>query len=132
LNERYDHHGCDVILPVIIWFSVFWTISSLMLRILVFAIWPVSPEVFAVVGISFMAFFMISAGIMDIILAATLLKARGTLNAKIDVFAYVVMAKGIAELTVVLAPAVGFLLLPASYVVLGIILLQDREEVEFV
>ena len=131
LNERYSFHALDVWIPVAIWWGVLFQVGSIALRVLVITVWPVSEAANAIVNLSFMGFFLVTAGVIDIIIAAFLLKSRGTFSGKIDAFAYVLMAAGIIELTVILIPLVGFLLYPVSQVILALIFFE-KEEVEFV
>jgi hypothetical protein len=73
---------------------------------------------------------MITAGIIDILIAVKLLQIRQKLNEMIRAFTYITLVSGLAELSVVLSP-LALLLLPVSCVILGIIFLR-KEEVEFV
>lgn len=132
LNERYQFHDLDIWIPVAIWWGVLFQVGTILVRGLFLLIESASPLAMGLSFAAFMVVFLIVAGIVDIIVAAKLLRARDLLGTPIAVFGYLTMASGIAELTLFLLPLVAFLLLPAAYVTLGVIFLRDPEEVEFV
>jgi hypothetical protein len=132
LNERYQFHDLDVWIPISIWWGVLFQVGSVVIRGIVLLAGIESPLTIGLGFLTFMVIFTVTAGIIDIVVAAKLLRAKGLLGTPITVFAYLTMASGIAELTVVLLPLVAFLLLPAAFVTLGVIFLRQQEEVEFV
>ena len=131
LNERYNFHALDVWLPVAIWLGVAFQIGSIAMRVFMISVWPVSVTAYTIANVGFMVLFMVTAGIIDIVIAVILLKAKGMFSGRIDVYAYILLASGIMELTVILVPIVGFLLYPVSQVILAMIFF-DKEDVEFV
>lgn len=130
LNERYSFHDIDLLILLAICWGIVFQISSLALRIWVVMIWPVSETALSVVYLVFFAASMITAGIIDILIAVKLLQIRQTVNEFVKAFTYITMASGLAEVSVVLAP-IALLLAPVSCVILGMIFLK-KEEVEFV
>ena len=132
LNERYQFHGADLILPIVIIFGVVIMLATTAAKSLVLLNWPVSKAQLVMGSLALMGFMSVVGGVMDIILAAVLLKARESLGQKIAIFGYITLATGIMELTVILFPIVSFLLMPASYITLAVIFLQKEEGAEFV
>ena len=130
LNERYNYHDIDLLILLAICWGIVYQISNLALRAWLVLIWPVSSTALSIVYLVFFATTMITAGIIDILIAVKLLQIRQKLNEMIRAFTYITLVSGLAELSVVLAP-LALLLLPVSCVVLGIIFLR-KEEVEFV
>jgi hypothetical protein len=130
LNERYNYHDIDLLILLAICWGIVYQISQLALRAWLIFIWPVSSTALSIVYLVFFATTMITAGIIDILIAVKLLQIRQKLNEMIRAFTYITLVSGLAEVSVVLAP-LALLLLPVSCVVLGIIFLR-KEEVEFV
>ena len=130
LNERYNFHDIDTLIIVAIWWGILFQLSSLALRGWIVVLWPVPETILTVVYLTFMAVAMLVAGIVDILIAVKLLKAKETLSDLLKALAYVTMAAGLLEVTVVLSP-ISLILVPVSCVILGLIFLR-KEEVEFV
>lgn len=132
LNERFNYHGVDLLIILTIAWGVAFQIGSIAMRLIA----PIVPGEgaiqSAILSLGFMALFSIVAGIIDILLAASLIKAKEGLTGRIATFAYLTMAAGIMELTVILLPVVGFVLMPATYIVLALLFFEDKNEVEFV
>jgi hypothetical protein len=133
LNDRYQFHGLDLLIPIVIGFNILFQLASIALEGLIISVWPLTEKELTVVYIAFMVIFFVSAGIIDIIFAVLILKAKELLGNKLTLYAYLVLAGGIAELTIILLPVVAFLILPASFIVLATIFLgADKDELEFV
>jgi len=132
LNERYQFHDLDIWIPISIWWGVLFQLGSVAVRGIVLLAGIESTLTMSLSFLAFMVIFTVTAGIIDIVVAAKLLRAKDLLGTPITMFAYLTMASGIAELTVILLPLVAFLLLPAAFVTLGVIFLRQQEEVEFV
>lgn len=130
LNERYNYHDVDTLILLAICWGIVFQISSLALRVWVVTIWPVSETALSVIYLVFFAVTMITAGIIDILIAVKLLQIRQKLNEMIRAFTYITLVSGLAEVSFVLAP-VALLLAPVSCVILGLIFFR-KEEVEFV
>jgi hypothetical protein len=64
-------------------------------------------------------------------IATRLLKGTVAFSDSIRYLAYVTMAAGICEVTVLLAPF-SLVLIPISAVILAMVFFRDRQEVEFV
>lgn len=130
LNERYNYHDVDLLILLAICWGIVYQISQLALRAWLVFIWPVSSTALSIIYLVFFATTMITAGIIDILIAVKLLQIRQKVNEMIRAFTYITLVSGLAELSVVLSP-LALLLLPVSCVILGIIFLR-KEEVEFV
>jgi len=130
LNERYNYHDVDLLILLAICWGIVYQISQLALRAWLVFMWPVSSTALSIIYLVFFATTMITAGVIDILIAVKLLQIRQKLNEMIRAFTYITLVSGLAEVSVVLAP-LALLLLPVSCVILGIIFLR-KEEVEFV
>ncbi|MGB2770553.1 MAG: hypothetical protein WBC88_12575 [Candidatus Zixiibacteriota bacterium] len=130
LNERYNYHDIDTLIILAICWGIVYQISSLALRIWVVMIWPVSETALTVVYLVFFAVSMITAGIIDILIAVKLFQIRQSVNKLVRAFTYITLVSGLAEVSVVLAP-IALFLVPVSCVILGLIFFR-KEEVEFV
>lgn len=130
LNERYNYHDIDTLIILAICWGIVYQISSLALRIWVVMIWPVSETALTVVYLVFFAVSMITAGIIDILIAVKLFQIRQSVNKLVRAFTYITLVSGLAEVSVVLAP-IALFLVPVSCVILGLIFFR-KEEMEFV
>jgi len=130
LNERYNYHDVDLLILLAICWGIVYQISQLALRAWLVFMWPVSSTALSIIYLVFFATTIITAGVIDILIAVKLLQIRQKLNEMIRAFTYITLVSGLAEVSVVLAP-LALLLLPVSCVILGIIFLR-KEEVEFV
>lgn len=128
LNERYNFHGIDTLITISICWSILFQIGSLFIQRMGTVLDPQSETI---VGLVFISFFMVIIGIVDILIAVQLLKAKDTLNDLIQVFAYISIVAGILEVVIVLSP-IALILVPVSSVLLGMIFLRETEQVELV
>ena len=85
-----------------------------------------------IIELAFFSFAMITAGIIDIFIGINLLRIKEVMSNLLTIFAYMILIGGITELSVILAFPVAFLLVPASCIVMGMIFLKEKEQVEFV
>ena len=131
LNERYDFHDIDILILVSIWWSIMFQAISISMKIVFIVIWPVSELVLVVLNITVLGAAMVTIGIVDIMIAMRLLRAKETLNDLLKAFAYVTLAAGVFEVSIIMSP-LSLLLVPVSCVILGMIFLKEKEEVEFV
>ena len=131
LNELYNYHEIDLLITISIWWGIIFQISSLALRGMIILLWPVSKMALTLTYFSFMTIAMVVIGIVDILIAVKLLKVKDTLSDLLKAFAYLTIIAGILEVSIVFSP-LAFLLVPVSCVILGMILLRGKEEVEFV
>jgi len=131
LNERYENHDLDRLIIISIWWAVVFQVVSLGLKTLAMVFAPVDQLVMTLTGLVVMTAAMVTIGIVDIMIAVRLLRVKEALSASIRALAYVTMAAGICEVTVLFMP-LALLLIPVSCVIMAIIFLHDRQEVEFV
>jgi len=131
LHERYDYHELDLLIIISIWWAIVFQIIGLVLNALAMIYWPVNIFVMALTFAVFFTGAMVSIGIVDIMIATRLLKGAVAFSDNIRYLAYVTMAAGICEVTVLLAPF-SLILIPISAVILAMVFFRDRQEVEFV
>jgi hypothetical protein len=131
LNERYDFHDIDILILVSIWWSIMFQAISISMKIVFIAIWPVSELVMVVLNITVLGAAMVTIGIVDIMIAMRLLRIKDALNDLLKAFAYITLIAGICEVSVIMSP-LSLLLVPVNFVILGMIFLKEKEEVEFV
>ena len=131
LNEHYDYHDLDLLILISIGWTVMFQVVGLGLGFLMITLWPVDEVVFAIVYLVFFASAMVTIGIVDILIAVKLLKIKEHLSEYIRVFAFVTMAAGICEVSVLLAP-LSLLLIPVTAIVLALIFFKDKHVVEYV
>jgi hypothetical protein len=129
LNERYECHDLDFLITAAICVTVLLQMASFGLQGLAFGLTPIAGSVFIVLNIIFAVFAMFTAGILDILIAVKLLQMRQGANDLLKAFAYVTMAVGVLEVTVIFSP-LAFVLVPVYCVVLGMIFLGKQEEVQ--
>jgi hypothetical protein len=129
LNERYDYHELDFLITAAICVTVLLQMVSFGLRGIAFGLVPIAGTVFIVLYLIFAAFAMITAGILDILIAVKLLQIRQGANDLLKAFAYITMVVGVLEVTVILSP-LAFVLVPVYCVILGMIFLGKQEEVQ--
>jgi hypothetical protein len=131
LNERYDFHEIDALIIASIAWAVLFQIASLTLRTFLVLTWPVSQTAMTIVYFAFMSLTMVTIGVIDILIGVRLLRVKDKFNDMLKAFAYVTLAAGILEVTVFLSP-LSLILVPMSMVILGLLLLREKEEAEFV
>jgi len=78
-----------------------------------------------------MVISMISIGIIDIVFAVKILRKKELFSDLMQAYAYITLISGASAVTVILTP-LALILVPVSFVVLGMIFLREKEEVEFV
>ena len=131
LNERYENHDLDLLIIISIWWAIVFQLVTLGLKTLAMIFAPVDPLLIGLTGLVVMTAAMVTIGIVDIMIAVRLLRVKEALSASIRALAYVTMAAGICEVTVLFMP-LALLLIPVTCVIMAIIFLHDRQEVEFV
>jgi hypothetical protein len=131
LHERYNFHGVDTLITLSIIWSIVFQISALFLGLLfmVLGIGESLPGLILLLG--FMSIAMIAAGIIDILISVKLLQAKAGFSDLIKVYAYVCLVAGILAASVLLSPF-ALLIVPASFVILGMILIKGDETADFV
>lgn len=129
LNERFDYHDLDFLITAAICVTALLQMISFGLRGIAFGLVPIVGTIFNVLYLIFAAFAMITSGVLDILIAVKLLQIRQGGNDLLKVFAYITLAVGILEVTVILSP-LAFVLVPVYSVILGMIFLGKQEAVQ--
>jgi len=132
INEYYDYREVNFLINLAIIWGVVFFIGGLALRGIEMIFWKYDKDITVILDLSFFAVAMITAGIIDILIGVKLLKIKERMSDLLAVFAYLTLITGILEVSIILSPAVPFLVYPASMIVLGIAFLKNREQVEFV
>jgi hypothetical protein len=131
LNERYNYHGIDTLIIISIWWSILFQISSLVMKAYAIVMGLEPRLILALIYLSFFIVAMLTIGVVDILIAVRLLKIKDKLNDLLRAFAYITIIAGILEASIVLSP-LALILIPVTCVILGMIFLREKEEVEFV
>lgn len=131
VNERYSFHEIDTLITASIWWNIVFQIVGLLAKVAIMILWPVPEIVVAVVWLTILALGMITVGIIDIMIAIRLLRRKEGFNELIRAYAYLTIVSGVAEVSIILAP-IALLLVPVNFVLIGMIFLREKEEVEFV
>jgi hypothetical protein len=131
LHERYDYHDLDLLILLSIWWAIVFQVIGLGLGVIITFMWPVDKILFTVIYAVFFTGAMVSVGIVDILIAVKLLRDENDFGEYIRGFAYVTMAAGICEVTVLLSP-LSTILIPVTAIILALIFFRDKREVEFV
>lgn len=132
LNEHYNFHKVDLLITFAIWWNIIFQLFSIALTGLIFVMWPMSPKLMTIIELAYFSFAMITAGIIDIFIGVNLLRIKEIMSNLLTVYSYLILIGGICELSVILAFPVAFLLVPASCIILAMIFLKEKEQVEFV
>ncbi|MFC1476126.1 hypothetical protein ACFLQW_03895 [Candidatus Zixiibacteriota bacterium] len=132
LNERYNYHGLDMLITINIALAILIQIGSFFSRVFITVLAPTligRPVVFFSMG--FMILSAVAAGIVCILMAIQLLRAKEKLSDLITALAVVMLIEGVCLITVILMP-LQWVLLPVARIMLGTIFLRAKEQVEFV
>ena len=122
LNERYDFHGTDFLIPLLVGSGI------------VFGLALIGSRLFLETTLSMILLFSlgIPLGVISILFGYRLLAVNGSISGYKKPFAYSHIIAPICFLTVVLAP-IGLLLLIAAETLLVLIFFSDESpELEFV
>lgn len=131
LNEQYGYHDLDLLIYVsIVWVILFQVVGLGLGAYMMFA-WPVDKVLMAIIYIAFMTAAMVSVGIVDILIAVKLLRVKESFGEYIRAYAYISMAAGILEVTVLLSP-LALLLIPVTWIILALIFFKDQPQPEYV
>lgn len=131
LNEQYGYHDLDLLIYVSICWAILFEVIGLGLGLIAMVMWPVDKVVFAIVFLVFFAAAMVTIGIVDILIAVKILKFKEHFNEYIRAFAYISMAAGICEVSVLLSP-LSLPLVPVTWVIFALIFFKGRQDVEYV
>ena len=126
LNQRYHFHHIDTLIIISIFWSIFLQISSPFIHTFGFSIGQQSGTI---VGTTVFALLMITIGIVNILIALKLLKAKDKLSDLIRSFAIITLIAGIAEVSVLFSP-VAIVIVPIWCFLLGMIFLRENKHVE--
>lgn len=129
LNERCNYHDLDLLITAAICVTILLQMASFGLRGIAIGLAPIAGTVFVILYLMFAAFAMITAGILDILIAVKLLQIRQGVNDLLKAFAFITMAVGVLEVTVIFSP-LALVLVPVHCVILGMIFLGKQEEVQ--
>jgi hypothetical protein len=132
LNERYNLHSLDLLIIIAILLSIFSLIFSIFVQSSPLVFKGITESFFRVIYLAYTSILIIAAGVVQILIAVKLLMAKKSLNDLFNAFAYVSLATGILEVSVVLSPLAVLVFLPVWCVMLGMIFLREKEEAQFV
>ena len=132
LNERYNVHSLDILIIIAILLSIISLIFSLCVQSIPLVFAGITDKFFKTIYLAYTAILIIAAGVVQILISVKLLMAKKSLNDLFNAFAYVTLATGILEVSVVLAPVAVLVFIPVWCVMLGMIFLREKEEAEFV
>ena len=131
LNERYNFHDCDMLITLLIWWNIVFTVIGIFLKLAFMVLAPASESVAIIIFATYFVWAMTTGGIIDIIFAVRLLRIKDSLSDLLKVFAYITIASGIAQVTVILSP-IALIMIPVWCVILGMVFLREKEEEIFV
>jgi len=131
LHDHFDYHGIDTLVTLAIWWIVISQLGGIGLKVLMMIIWPMSALGFLILWGSWMAFAMITIGVIDIMIGIKLTRQGNVFGDKIKAYAYVTLIAGVLEVTVI-GTFLALILVPISSIILAMIFFQQKEEVEFV
>lgn len=132
LNERFNFHGLDVLIIINISLSVLIVLSSLFIRTIGIILAPTvvgRPMAFFTIGFAIICY--VTSGIVCLLMAIQLLRAKEALNDLINVLAFIFLAEGIVLISVILTP-LYWVLFPVARIIMAMIFLREEKEVEFV
>lgn len=131
LHERYDYHDLDLLILISIWWAIVFQAVSIGVGVLAMFYWPADRIIIVVTYLVILTAAMVTIGIVDIMIGVKLLRVKETFSEFIRGLAYVTLAAGVLEVTVLLSP-LSLLLVPVSAIMLALIFLRDKQELEFV
>ncbi len=131
LNDHYQCHDLDLLIWISIWWMVIFQVFIFGLGILLMILWPVNEFTFGLIFLIFFGGAIVTIGLVDIFIAIKLLKIKERLSEYLKVFAFLSLAAGFCEVTILLSP-LAVLLVPVISIVLALIFFKDRPVVEYV
>jgi len=132
LNERYNIHSLDILIIIAILLSILSLIFSIFVQSIHMVLYDVTERFFRTIYLTYTALLILAAGVVQILISVKLLMVKKTLNDLFNAFAYVTLATGILEVSVILSPLAVLVFLPVWCVMLGMIFLREKEEAQFV
>ncbi len=131
LHERYEFHDLDMLITLSIVWSILMQVVGLAIDGLMILAWPVNETAYLVISLGFIGIFMLSIGVIDILIGVRLMQSKREFSELLRVFAIISIVSGILEVAIILSP-LALLLVPVNFVILGLILLREKTETEFV
>jgi len=131
INERFSFHDVDTMITLAIWWGILFQSCSLLMKLLIVVSWPVEGLLMVLGYVAFMTVFLVSAGIINIIIGIRLLKIKESMSDLLLAYTYFILVAGIIQVSVIFSPLV-LLMLPISSILLAMIFFKSEEQVEFV
>lgn len=131
LNERFEFHEVDTLILVAIAWSVLFQVGGIVLKLLTLTVLPYSAATMLMLYLPFMVVAMVSAGIINIMIGIKLIKIKDSFSDLLKAYVYLVLVSGLLQVTVFLS-IFALVLFPIMMVMLAMIFLREKEEVEFV
>lgn len=131
LNERYNCTELNTLIMISIWWAILFQIIGLLEGLVAMMSWRYTEIGLAIMFVSTIVLAMIFIGIVDILIAIKIMKLKDKLNDLIVALGYITLIAGILEITVIFS-FFSLILVPVTCVLLGVIFLREKEEVEFV
>jgi len=127
LNERYRFEGVNKPMTGVIVLAIFGSLVVLPM----FAVVP-SGSTLTYVAVFTLIPVIIAVGILDIVIARRLLAAEDRLNNLIASYAKVLFVAGICNISILFSLLSAFIIEPIALIMLGMVFLREKEQVEFV
>ena len=131
LNETYDFKAINTLITLSILWIVLFEVESIGIKLMMISMWPLKDLTVALIQIPFMVFNLLAIGVVDLLMGLKLLKHKESLGGLFVPFAYITLIAAICELSLLLSP-IALILVPVSSVIMGMIFLREKEDVEFV
>jgi hypothetical protein len=114
-----------------IWWIVAFQIIGIVLSVFYIVAQPIPDIVSAIVFGVYISVSMVTIGIIDILIGIRLLRDKEQFSELLRAFAYVSLVAGILEVSILLS-LLAVLLVPVSLVIMGLIFLRDKQDVQYV
>lgn len=124
LHERYNFHGADIYIRIEIAIGL---LTSLVLMPLLFILRPDGSTV-----APFCVPVLLLIGFLDIQIARKILAAKCDFDSMIPTYATVLMFNGCCVVSIIFSFMSFLFLEPIALVILGMVFLREKEQVEFV
>lgn len=132
LNARHGYHGVDTLAHLLMaWMAVNQIVTSAIDGVAILTGASTDSPFYVISALVMLVVFMVSGGVLNILIGARLLGARDELGDALRVYAVLVLVIGILMATVFLTPLAA-LLVPVACVAQGLVFLRNPESVDFV
>lgn len=128
LHERYNFRGADIYIKIEIAIGF---LAGLVMTPLLFIFQPDSATLEALFVPLFLPLMLI-CGILEIQIARKIMAAKSEFSSMIPSYATVLMASGICWVSIIFSFVPILFLEPIALVMLGMVFLREKEQVEFV